>query len=53
MRKRSMECNTKPSEADLHLTRRVADAAQILLIYFLDHVIIDRGFFGFQEAGLL
>ena len=50
--------NTNPSEADLQLTKRVAAAAQILQINFLDHVIVGhygrrQGFFSFQEAGLL
>jgi DNA repair protein RadC len=44
---------TNPSEADLQLTKRVATAAQILQIKFLDHVIVGRGYFSFQEAGLL
>ena len=43
----------KPSEADLRITKRVVAAAQILQINFLDHVIVGRGFFSFQEAGLL
>src|SRR5271165_5764909 len=45
--------DAKPSEADLQITKRVAAAAQILQINFLDHVILGRGFFSFQEAGLL
>ena len=45
--------NTSPSEADLRLTKRVAAAAQILRIKFLDHVIVGTGYFSFQEAGLL
>jgi hypothetical protein len=45
--------NTKPSEADLQLTKRVASAAQILQIHFLDHVIVGRGFFSFENAELL
>jgi DNA repair protein RadC len=45
--------NTNHSEADLQITKRVAAAAQILQINFLDHVIVGRGFFSFQEAGLL
>jgi DNA repair protein RadC len=51
--------HTSPSEADLQITKRVAAAAQILQIHFLDHVIVGqamvagRGFFSFQEAGLL
>ena len=45
--------DTSPSEADLQLTKRVAAAAQILQIKFLDHVIVGQGYFSFQEAGLL
>ena len=45
--------NINHSEADLQLTKRVAAAAQILQIHFLDHVIVGRGYFSFQEAGLL
>ena len=41
----------KPSEADLRITKRVAAAAQILQINFLDHVIVGLGFFSFQEEG--
>jgi DNA repair protein RadC len=43
----------KPSEADLRITKRVAAAAHILQINFLDHVIVGQGYFSFQEAGLL
>jgi DNA repair protein RadC len=48
-----------PSEADLRLTRRICEAARILQIQFLDHVIIgqpmnDRpGYFSFKEAGTI
>jgi DNA repair protein RadC len=51
--------DAKPSEGDLQITKRVASAAQILQIHFLDHVIVGqamfggRGFFSFQEARLL
>jgi DNA repair protein RadC len=45
--------STTPSEADRELTKRVAAAAQILQIQFLDHVIVGQHFFSFQEAGLL
>jgi DNA repair protein RadC len=55
--KRAAACGitgaAKPSEADLQITKRVAAAAQILQINFLNHVIVGRGFFSFQEAGLL
>jgi DNA repair protein RadC len=50
---------TSPSEADLHLTKRIAAGARILQINFLDHLIIGQatsngpGYFSFQEAGLL
>ena len=49
--------DASPSEADLRLTRRVSEAARILQIQLLDHVIIgqpmnDRqGYFSFKEAG--
>ena len=48
-----------PSEADLRLTRRRNEAARILQIQILDHVIIgepmnDRqGYFSFKEAGTI
>jgi DNA repair protein RadC len=45
--------NPTPSQADLQLTRRVAAAAEILQINFLDHIIAGQGYFSFQEAGLL
>ena len=34
-------------------TQRVAAAAAILQINFLDHVIVGQGYFSFQEAGVL
>jgi len=48
-----------PSEADHRLTRRLAEAAQLLQINLLDHIIIgspDNGripYFSFKEAGVL
>ncbi len=48
-----------PSEADLRLTRRIQEAAQLLQVRLVDHVIIGMpgpntpGFFSFKEAGLL
>ncbi|MEP4078926.1 RadC family protein [Haloferula sp.] len=47
-----------PSEADRQFTRRLAEAADILQLRFVDHVIIgrpDKGrdpYFSFREAGL-
>ena len=48
-----------PSESDIRLTRRLSDAAQILQLRFIDHVIVgqrigDRDpYFSFKQAGLL
>lgn len=49
----------RPSDADVRLTRRLADAARLLEIPLLDHVIIGRpgsggpGYFSFREAGMI
>jgi DNA repair protein RadC len=48
-----------PSEADLRLTRRLSEAARILQVTLLDHVIIGLpqpgrcGYFSFKEAGVI
>ena len=48
-----------PSESDIRLTRRLNEAAQILQLRFIDHVIVgqpigDRDpYFSFKQAGLL
>lgn len=48
-----------PSEADRALTRRIREAAELVQIHFLDHVIIGRErpgappYFSFKEHGLL
>ncbi|MDP9292394.1 MAG: DNA repair protein RadC [Verrucomicrobiota bacterium] len=48
-----------PSEADHRLTRRLADAAQLLQINLLDHIIIGAPrstgtpYFSFKESGVL
>ena len=48
-----------PSEADHRLTRRIAEAAQLLQINLLDHIIIGAPhekhppYFSFKEAGVL
>ena len=48
-----------PSSADHNLTRRLADAAELMQIKLLDHVIIgspadeSRPYFSFKEAGVL
>ena len=51
--------DVSPSEADTRLTRRIAEAARILQIQLLDHVIVGQplanrqGYFSFKEAGIL
>jgi DNA repair protein RadC len=48
-----------PSEADIRLTRRLSEAARILQIQFVDHVIVGSmmqgksPYFSFKEGGLL
>ncbi|MHA3771617.1 JAB domain-containing protein [Verrucomicrobiota bacterium sgz303538] len=42
-----------PSEADRRLTMRVNDAAKLLQIQMLDHVVMGETHFSFREAGLL
>ena len=48
-----------PSQADEAITRRIAEAATLLQIKFLDHVIIGEAapgrspYFSFREAGLV
>lgn len=50
-----------PSTADINVTRSLRDAARILDIELLDHVIVGdekadpnhRGFYSFREAGLM
>jgi len=48
-----------PSDADLRLTRRLVEAARILQLTLLDHVIIGlpqpgrSGYFSFKEAGVI
>lgn len=51
--------DSSPSQADHTLTRRLAEAAELLQIKLLDHVIIgapadgNPGYFSFKEAGVL
>jgi DNA repair protein RadC len=51
--------DASPSQADHSLTRRLAEAAELLQIKLLDHVIIgapsdaNPGYFSFKEAGVL
>lgn len=44
--------NTRPSQADLDITRKLKSAGQTLDIAVLDHLIItDRGFYSFADEG--
>ena len=51
--------DASPSQADHSLTRRLAEAADLLQIKLLDHIIIgapangQSGYFSFKEAGVL
>jgi DNA repair protein RadC len=45
--------DSQPSEADRRITRRIAEAGNILQITLLDHIIIGKKWFSFKEAGLL
>lgn len=46
--------NTKPSDADIQLTRKVKEAAALFDVQLLDHVIIGEGsYFSFTDEGLL
>jgi DNA repair protein RadC len=51
--------DSNPSEADIRLTRRISEAANILQIQLVDHVIIGQsmngrqGYFSFREAGMM
>jgi DNA repair protein RadC len=48
-----------PSDADFRLTRQINEAARVLQIPFLDHVIVGQpssgqnGYFSFKEAGTI
>jgi DNA repair protein RadC len=51
--------NSAPSEADIRLTRTLAEGSRILQINMLDRVIIGQsfenrsGYFSFKDAGLI
>jgi DNA repair protein RadC len=46
--------NLKPSESDLTLTRKIADAGKILDIRVNDHLIItSEGYYSFADEGLM
>ena len=46
--------NTKPSQADISLTKKMKTAGQALEIAVLDHVIFtDQGYFSFADDGIM
>ena len=46
--------NLKPSKEDLRLTKQVKDAAQLMRISVLDHLILtDAGYYSFADEGTL
>ena len=52
--------NPQPSDADLHVTRRMKEAGELLQVALLDHVIlgaprkgVEKNYFSFRDEGLL
>jgi DNA repair protein RadC len=46
--------NHQPSEADIHLTRKLKEAGVLLDLPVLDHLIVSsEGFYSFADEGLL
>ncbi len=46
--------NIKPSEADIGITKKIRDAAELMDINLLDHIIIaDHKYFSFADEGLV
>lgn len=46
--------NLNPSKADMQLTRKLCDAARLLDINILDHLIVSsQGFYSFADEGLM
>lgn len=45
--------NLKPSEADVSLTKKIKEAAELMDIQILDHIILaDKGYFSFADEGI-
>lgn len=42
-----------PSRADIEITRKIKESAEILGIDFLDHIIVGSSLYSFREAGLI
>lgn len=45
--------DTRPSQEDLLLTKRLTQAGEVLGIRVLDHIIIGEGNFSFRDKGLI
>jgi DNA repair protein RadC len=46
--------NLKPSKADLEITKKVTEAARLMDVKVLDHIIVaDRSYFSFADEGLM
>jgi len=46
--------NLTPSEADIHLTRKLKEAGVILDLPVLDHLIVSsEGYYSFADEGLI
>jgi len=46
--------NLQPSEADIHLTRKLKEAGRLLDLPVLDHLIVSsEGYYSFADEGLL
>ncbi len=45
--------NTKPSEQDIELTKRIKDAAGLFEIQVLDHLIIGDGYYSMSDHGVI
>lgn len=46
--------NLRPSKQDMEITKQVKDAAQLMRIKVLDHLILaDAGYYSFADEGLL
>src|ERR1035437_8784082 len=46
--------NTRPSEADIQLTRKIKEAAKLMEISLLDHIILTKdSYYSFADEGLM
>lgn len=46
--------NLKPSQADINLTKQIKQAAQLLEVNLVDHLIVtDHGYYSFADEGML